>query len=85
MALSQKTQPLIPVNINQFTVLHCDPGRAFQLITEAHVVYVYVIVLFGSAALPRSPTAAIYPEGMKRTTNLGNGMSKWSFLFSNRT
>ncbi len=30
----------------KFAILHCDPSWAFQPIAEAHIIYVYMILLF---------------------------------------
>ena len=59
-----------------FAILHCDPSPAFQVIAEVHVLYVYVILLFISAWLPRSQAIAICPEGMKKKNIWSTSMSQ---------
>ncbi len=55
---------------------HSDPDPAFQPVAKAHVLYVYVILPFVSAALPRPRAVAICPAGMKRQNIRSNAESK---------
>ncbi len=61
-------------------MLHSDPVPDSQPIAKAPVLYVYVIPLFVSAALPRSWAVAIWPAGMKRKNIGRNAVTKWLFL-----
>ncbi len=63
-----------------FCILHSDPNPACQLIAKVHVLYVYVILSFISAALPRSRAIAICPTDMERKNIASNAVSKWAFL-----
>ncbi len=55
-----------------FCLSYCDPDPAFRPKAKAHVLYVYVILSFISAVLPRFRAVAtcICPTGMKRI-NIG--------------
>ena len=50
-----------------FVILHTDCDPAFQPMADAHVVYVYVILLFFLAVLQSCRAVAICPTGMKTT------------------
>ncbi len=49
-----------------FWLSHSDPDPAFQPIAKTHVLYVYVILSFSSAMLPRAWAVAVCRTGMKR-------------------
>ncbi len=66
----------------ELCILHSDPDPDYQPIAKAPVLYVYVIPLFVSAALPRSRAVAIWHAGMKRKKKniRRNAVPKWLFL-----
>ncbi len=59
---------------------HCYPGPTFQPIAEAHVVYVYAILLFILTFVTKDLGHCSMPARRQKEKYLEcNGMSKWSF------
>ncbi len=64
-----------------FCLSHSDPNSAFQPITKMHVLYVYIIQQFVSAALPR-PGPWLYALQARKGKRSGAMLSQNVLFFS---